>query len=454
MHLAILSQLPCVPSAWAPTARLRRLLAAAAAVGGLVASSPGWAAPEDKGDAPVKPPAGSTAPGSGGRLAPRSERPVPPVPIDRNRPLRGGDVIEVYVEDFPDLTRKVRLYKDGSFEYPYGPDVEAAGKTTKQLMELLVTRLKSQIRRPTVVVSLVEPYMEPSNEPPAPTVPRITVLGAVLRKGEVELPKPKPLRTVLAEAGPLVSADLSTVRVRDAKGMERRADFSSFLRDGKIRTDGQAEGDILLEGGEEILVLARATAVKPEPVRVEVLGKLVAKPGTFEAEQGTTILQVLERVGVLPGADRERVQVTGPNHTKPRIVNVAKYASGDTASGYTVQDGDQITVPEKPLRVLVVGEVQHQGEIAIDKGDTLLKVLIAAGMGPSSDQAKIELIRENAQGKADRKTINVRDIARRTKKDEELQAGDVLIVPNRKQKRSVLEYFSYITAPFFLFRSF
>ena len=51
----------------------------------------------------------------------------------------------------------------------------------------------------------------------------IAVLGAVSKKGVMDLPEPRPLRTLLAEIGPTERADLSQIRVRYPDGSARTA---------------------------------------------------------------------------------------------------------------------------------------------------------------------------------------------------------------------------------------
>lgn len=362
--------------------------------------------------------------------------------VDRDHRLGPGDVLEISVNALPDLTRTVRLFRDGTLDFPLAGTVSALGLTVEELATRLTETLKTELRRPSVRVILRDVYV-----PPMPTV---TVLGAVTHRGVIELPRPKPLRTVLAEARPTETADLGQVRVRDPEGRLTTLDFSRFNQ------TGEASGDILLKGGEEIVVLERPTATKPDTVRVTVLGA-IEKPGSVEAEVGIPIVDVIEKAGgARPGADLERVTVRGPGHRGPALINVERYINGDTSAGYRVQSGDEIVVPEKPLRVLVFGEVQKPGEVAVGAQERVLNVYLAAGVTPNADLARAELIRRGADGKPVKKTLNLRE-AMKGKDGENvaLRGGDVLFIPGKRgPKRGIVDYLGTLTSPLWLLRGF
>lgn len=364
-------------------------------------------------------------------------------PIDRDHRLRPGDVLEISVNEREELSRTVRLFTDGTFNFPFLGAVKAGGLTVNELSALMANGLKSELRRPVVSVTLKEAYI-----PPHARVPKVTVLGAVTTRGEIDLPEPKPLRALLAQVGPTERADLSSIRVRSRDGTVRTADFSRF------HLTGQAPDDFLLEGGEEVLVLERPSAVKPEDLRVNVLGA-VQKPGSVAVSEGTTILDVLDKVGgASPGADLQRVIVKGPAHAAPLTVNVARYMGGDTASGYSVRAGDEVIVPEKPQRVLVVGEVLKPGELAVDANASVLDVYLQTGVTPNGDPARAQWIRRGANDKPVARTINLFDVMRgKTKATPVMAAGDVLFIPpKRGQKRGLLDYLGALASPVWLLR--
>jgi polysaccharide export outer membrane protein len=356
--------------------------------------------------------------------------------------LGPGDVLDISVNAMPELTRTVRLFADGTLDLPGVGTVRAGGLTVSDLTDRLTTVLKKELRQPQVSILLREVYR------PAPA--RVTVLGAVQKRGEIEWPEPKPLRALLAQATPTEAADLSRILIRAPDGSERQVDFSQFL------STGQAAGDLLLTGGEEVVVLERPSALKPDDTRVTVLGA-VAKPGSVAVTEGATILDALEKAGGAgPGADLERVTVKGPAHPEPLVVNVARFLGGDTAAGYRLRAGDEVVVPEQPLRVLVVGEVQKPGEYAIGENTRLLDVFLKVGTTPAADPTRAEWIRHSDQGKPESHSVNLIDMVRgKSKENPVLANGDVLFLPGKQtQKRTFWEYLGMLAIPISIVRSF
>lgn len=370
--------------------------------------------------------------------------------LDRQHFLGAGDVVEIVLERFPDYSRTVRLFRDGTFDYPILGSVEAKGLTVKELESHITEGLRKEFRRPVVHVNLKEIYIPPPKpkEPePVKVIPKITVLGVVSQKGEIPLPEPKMLRVLLASLGPAASADLTRIRIRYPDGTGRSVDFSKF------NEEGSAKDDLLISGGEEIVFLEKPFIPKPDPIRIQVLGE-VAKRGPITTETNISIVEALDKVGgATANADLEQIEVEGPAHKEKRIINVEKYYNGDVSANYICQQGDEILVKAKPLKVFVFGEVSKQGEIAIRPDDKLLKIFLNAGPSNNSDSEKVQIIRELAGGKIEKKDYNVRDMMKKNKEDVALRPGDVIFIPHKKIKRGLGYYLSNVASPVFIFRA-
>lgn len=376
----------------------------------------------------------------------KDEKELPSV-IDRNHHLGPGDVVEIVVENYPDLSKTVRLFTDGTFDYPILGPVQSAGLTVKELQENLKEGFKKELRRPVVYVNLREIFVPP---PVVVKIPKITALGAVSHKGEMEFPEPKPLRIVLANIGPLENADLSNIRVRYPDGSARIADFSKFA---SIGPDAVKDVDFEIKGGEEIVLVEKPLIPKPDPIKFTILGA-VAKPGTFQTDSAVSILEMLDRAGgPRPGAELEKIEVTGPAHKNTDLVNVEKYIDGDVSANYMAQAGDVIVVKEKPNKVLVVGEVGKKGWVAIDEKATLMSVLLLEGGGASGDYSKTQLVRRGKDGKAVFQTIDVRQIEKQKKPDVKLEPEDVIFVPKKKAPHGIMDALQKFMTPIWLMRS-
>jgi len=394
---------------------------------------PSWAqTPANDGEAPAKAVSPAASLAIGGIL-------------DRNHHLGPGDLVEIVVDGYPQFSKVVKLFADGSFDYPILENVQAVGLTTKELRDKLTEGFRKELRRPVVYVSIAGVYVPPP--PPTVTVrtPTFVALGAIGRKGTLELPQPKPLRQVIEELAPTDRADLTSIRIRNPDGSARVIDVSGF------RTQGTFKDDILIKGGEEIIVVEKVEVQRPEMVKVQVLGH-VAKTGYLSFEGNPPLLEVLDKAGGPKiGASLERIKVMSGNAEK--LVDIGKYMSGDVTANYFCKNGDVILVSEKPLKVLVFGEVTRPGEVAIDEGKSLSRVLLEAGVSQAADRSKVELIREGKDGKVERKTISVTAIERQKKDDVPLMRGDVLFVPPKKNRKGIGYYLSAIASPIWLMRT-
>lgn len=408
-------------SSWRP------VLAAACVLGGLVLQPSARAQEKPAGEKPA--------------IAAVSDIP------DRNHHLGPGDVIEITVERYPDLGRTLTLFSDGTIDHPTIGTVQAAGLTTAELTARLTEAFKKELKRPMLHVALRAKYVPPKVEIKV-EIPKITALGAVGRKGTIDLPQPKHLRLVLADIVPTQEADLKNIRIRYPDGTVKIADFSMFAK------VGDAKDDILIKGGEEIILLEREAVQRPDPMKFRVLGEGINKPGEITADGGISILEALDKAGGFKqSADLELVEVSGPGHKETKIVNVEKYMFGDLSSHYVVQKDDVIRVPLKKLQVTVLGEVGRPGPTNIRETESLLMVYLAAGKAGNGDPSKAQLIRRGKNGKAEFTNVNIRDIERQKKPDIPMMAGDVLFIPNKKIKRGLIYYLSAIASPLWLMRS-
>jgi polysaccharide export outer membrane protein len=102
------------------------------------------------------------------------------------------DVIEISVWKEPDLTKQVAIRPDGKISYPFIGEVQAAGKTVKQLREEISKRLEKYVTDAQVTVILLKTQTY-----------KIYVVGKVNKPGEFQLGRPADVMQALAMAGGL-----------------------------------------------------------------------------------------------------------------------------------------------------------------------------------------------------------------------------------------------------------
>ncbi len=365
------------------------------------------------------------------------EAPKPPAPagmepalVDRNHHLGPGDTVEVSVSGIPEFSRTVRLFADGTFDYPILGSVQAAGLTVQELAQRLTEGLKKELRRPVVTVTLKGIYVPPPPPKVEKVIPKIVVLGAAGKKGEIALPEPRPLRTLLAEIAPTEKADLSRIRIRYPDGSARTADFGQF------NLTGKSDDDLLISGGEEVILLERPPDPQKGTQYVRILGQ-VASPTQYELKPNMTLEDLILAAGKLtPVADIRQVELRRKGEAA-RTVDLYEQQKQGPAGQVRLQDGDEVFIPEHRNALVLVGAVPNPGPQALQPGQTLRDFFLddqknIGALNPASANIReAELIRKGAPARK----LDLRAILRDPKHRANLalEAGDVLFIPPKQQ---------------------
>jgi polysaccharide biosynthesis/export protein len=182
---------------------------------------------------------------------------------------------------------------------------------------------------------------------------------------------------------------------------------------------------------------------------VTILGS-VARPGVYQIEKPTTLLDLLSLAGGIQGnfgstltvaraLDPESHPGTAatklPSSERKLIsVNLGELMSGkNPALNLQVHAGDVVTVPTAPV-IYVVGSVTKPGAYTVENsqsGMTILQALaMAQGTLPVASLNHAVIVRQSSsQAKRQDIPINLKNVMRGKDKDQVLQANDVLFVP-------------------------
>ncbi|HEY1262193.1 MAG TPA: polysaccharide biosynthesis/export family protein [Terriglobales bacterium] len=152
---------------------LHRLLLAAAIA---LTCAPVWA----QGDAPAKSESSAPAPAAPGTAGADDESYV----------IGADDVLGISVWKEPDVSKVVPVRSDGKISLPLVGEIQAAGRTPKQLKVELTDKLKNYISEPEVTVIVQETRSKKYN-----------VLGQVVRPGSYMLTNAATVLDAIAQAG-------------------------------------------------------------------------------------------------------------------------------------------------------------------------------------------------------------------------------------------------------------
>lgn len=172
---------------------------------------------------------------------------------------------------------------------------------------------------------------------------------------------------------------------------------------------------------------------------VSIFGE-VQHPGVYQVLGSRSLLDVISMAGGLTNVADTRITVKrrgGPEQTM-----TVKLKSDDPQTSLTnniqIHPGDLIVVPRAGI-VYVLGDVNRPGGFVMqDSGRiTLLQALAQAG-GASKNASlnKAVLMRKNVQGYVTSK-LHVGKIEKGEAPDFELQANDILFVPNNRLKNTL-----------------
>jgi polysaccharide export outer membrane protein len=239
-----------------------------------------------------------------------------------------------------------------------------------------------------------------------------------------------------AAGGPAQNADLTRITITRADPHVVTVDLAPSAR------SGRAENNIELEPGDLIIV--------PEGARptVQILGE-VLRPAQYPLEVGAKVMDVLSLAGgPTPNADLSGATIARLSGDGLIKIDLgAVMIGGDLSKNLELQPGDAVYVPATSRKVYVVGEVGKAGAYPLRGGERLFDALMAAG-GPSkeADGPKASLIRRGTDGQAVLTKIDLRKLLGDgdMKMNPALQDGDVLFVPNRRQKRPLTDYLNLL----------
>ena len=321
-----------------------------------------------------------------------------------------GDRLFLLVLGYQGYNQTLYVRPDGKISYIYG-EIQAAGRTTEHLADVLKSRLAQFIQNPVVVVS------------PIPKDREIFVYGQVKLPGRYPftIQQKLSLLQALAMAGGTLeeSADLRNVMV--------------------IRNDGNL-GTYNLEEirAEELVYLYSGDAVYvPELAKIEVAGN-VQKPGKFWVKDKVRVDHALAKAGgpLQDEADLSNMIIYRANGEKIRISATDEFwKADDNMENYILHAGDILYVPNayKTEMINVLGYVHNPGAYKIRRPVTPLEAIALAG-GARMEVADLEKVKvRKTDGSVQLVDITLYYKEMQSLPDIKLYPGDTIGVPKRFQ---------------------
>lgn len=211
-----------------------------------------------------------------------------------------NDVIDVQVENAPELSKTFRVTAAGTFLMPYVGRVTAAKKTTEELALLITSGLKGDyLKDPKVTVSVRE-YNSRS----------FFIQGSVRSPGVYQIEgRPSVLELITLASGLSDSHGANAYIIRRIKAPNPKEPSSQSVSTSTSATDSAGEGpaaepakyelrsaniNALLRGRfDQDMFLEPGDIVNIPPTDVFFVAGEVNQPGSFPLKEGTTLRQAI-----------------------------------------------------------------------------------------------------------------------------------------------------------------
>ena len=243
-----------------------------------------------------------------------------------------GNMLNITVLDYPELSKSVVVRQDGTTDYPMLANIPIDGLKITELHELLMPLLTRYVERPRLFINIAEFVML-----------QIRVQGEVVNPGPYQVQGPIDLQGVISIAGGETNtANLSDIRIirRDKQGKQTiLVNLNESLKDERAAQLPE------IESGDIIIVPKLVTASF-----VRVLGA-VREPGSYlPVDKDANVVDMINLAGgAVQNGNMNRVYFLSSkqNEYMPELIKVKDIlASGQANDIPLVQPGDIIVVNE------------------------------------------------------------------------------------------------------------
>ncbi|MBI2061823.1 MAG: polysaccharide biosynthesis/export family protein [Nitrospirae bacterium] len=340
-----------------------------------------------------------------------------------------GDLVEVRVLGYGELSKTYTVSEDGTLVVGLGDPVMATGKTAGQVKEVLERELGRFLQKPKVSVFLAKPGER-----------RVFVIGDLPRAGQVALVGQGTLLETLTQAGwkydPFGGHQARLVR----QDRTLTVDVAAIMRAGSTDLNIRLKPD-------DIVILN-----SPDPV--VVIGE-VRKPDRYPLGEraSITVREVIARSqGITEKADLTSAKIIHKTGTEERL-DLNRYLfpqPGDASSDVVLQGGDTLYVPQGgEIGVFVLGMVGRPGYYRQATGLTVLQAL-ALGDEPQfgAKLSHARLVKGYSSGNPRVVRVNLDHLVYKGDMSQNLamENGDVLYIPETTTS-DVLDFLGRLLSP-------
>ncbi len=360
------------------------------------------------------------------------QNPTPPTPpttsvTTSDYVIGVDDVIQVSAVGQDEINQTVTVLSDGTIHVNgIDDDIKVEGMTLAQLKDRLYKGLSRLYNNLELSVSIKETHSR-----------NVTIIGAK-SSGQFPLRKDMRVSTLLALAGGL-PAKPTLVTGLLIRGVDTPKPTRIKLDIPKIASADQYPGaDLPLQNGDMVVL---DTKDEPPPPTYSVFGA-VNKTGSFPMPLDGSPITVARAVADAGGQTDKAALASAFLIRKGRRIPLNLYTRivdgkmDGPESQMTLQDGDELHIPDVEAKYMVLGDVNHPNAFPLpetQKVDVMQALAEAGGATTVGDLRKAGIVRK-VNGKATFVPVNLQAMITQpaAAKNITMQDGDVLYIPSKR----------------------
>jgi len=355
-------------------------------------------------------------------------------PVEAYR-LQPGDEVAITVSPQKGYDAKGTILPDGVLRLAPIGKIVAAGMTLDELEAYCKKVLSADLKMPDITATLEKLHVEMpiDKTPPTVKIGVVTITGAVVKPGPVDLEEGLRLKKAIDNAGgPTKDANLDEILIVHKNLTKTIVDLSKD--DNVVNPDH----NLTLQDGDSVSL--KYLPLKDEAPPANIDGQVI-NPGSYPVKDGATLESLITQAGKLTLlADLERVQIQRAGEKDPQIVNLIDRQNMGLSGQVPIKPGDKVWIGKQKDTITILGMIPKAGPRAFKPGTTVRDFFqqggedLSAAMNPALvDLNNAELIRN---GEEKSRKLPLKDILR--KKDHPLnvalETGDVIYLPDKTSK--------------------
>jgi protein involved in polysaccharide export with SLBB domain len=273
--------------------------------------------------------------------------------------LESGDVLQVSVWGYPELTNTITVRPDGMVSFPLIKEIKAMGMTTEELKQEINKQLCEVIK--DAQISLIVIHFRTID---------ISVLGEVNKPGLYPLSgEADVLKAISVASGLTDKAGLKDAIIIRKNEQVIPVDLE------KLFIQNDLTQNYLLSTGDS-LYIPKAFAI----TNISIAGE-VKSPGLYSLEGKVDILKAISACGGLtPKANLKQVIINKHNNEVIPVDLEKLFLQNDLTQNYPLETGDSLFVPlVLGNNVYVLGEIKNPGLYPIEGECTVVEAISKAG---------------------------------------------------------------------------